>query len=100
MDPLSAVELDRQVAADGQLFANRLPPEKRRLRRGEPAVTVRCMYALARLLQVAGLVIPPLAMIAQLGERIRTGQMLQFLVVAVCLFSSGYLLQQYTGPRN
>lgn len=58
------------------------------------------MYALARLLQFAGLTIPLLAMIAQLSERIRTGQMLQFLVVAVCLFVSGYLLQQYTGPRS
>ncbi|MCC6492569.1 MAG: hypothetical protein IT424_06065 [Pirellulales bacterium] len=58
------------------------------------------MYALGRMLQFAGLAIPPLAMIAQLAERIRTGQMLQFLVVAVCLFGTGYLLQQYTGPRS
>jgi hypothetical protein len=55
---------------------------------------------MARLLQFAGLAIPPLAMVAQLSERIRTGQMLQFLVAAVCLFLSGYLLQQYTGPRT
>jgi hypothetical protein len=58
------------------------------------------MYALARLLQFAGLTIPPLAMVAQLGERIRAGQMLQFLLVAVCLFGAGYLLQQYTSPRQ
>jgi hypothetical protein len=54
------------------------------------------MQFLARLLQIAGLTIPPLAMVAQLMERIRAGQMLQFLVVSVCLFTTGYLLQQFT----
>jgi hypothetical protein len=57
------------------------------------------MQLLARLLQLAGLTIPPLAMVAQLMNRIRAGQMLQFLVVAVCLFSAGYILQVY-GPRK
>jgi hypothetical protein len=56
------------------------------------------MRSVARLLQIVGLTIPPLAMIAQLGERISAGQMLQFLVVAVLLFGVGYLLQQYGGP--
>jgi hypothetical protein len=55
------------------------------------------MRAFARLLQLAGLAIPILAMVAQLMERIRAGQMLQFLVVSVCLFTAGYLLQQYGG---
>ncbi len=55
------------------------------------------MRGLARLLQLVGLTIPPLAMIAQLGERITAGQMLQFLVVAVALFGIGYMLQQYGG---
>jgi hypothetical protein len=55
------------------------------------------MRAFARLLQLAGLTIPILAMVAQLMERIRAGQMLQFLVVSVCLFAAGYLLQQYGG---
>ncbi len=50
------------------------------------------------MLQVVGLAIPPLAMIAQLGERISAGQMLQFLVASVVLFGIGYLLQQYGGP--
>jgi hypothetical protein len=58
------------------------------------------MQPLARLLQFAGLTIPPLAMIAQLTNRIRPGQMLQFLVVSVCLFGVGYVLQQYTAPRK
>jgi hypothetical protein len=58
------------------------------------------MYALARLLQFAGLTIPPLAILAQLSEAIKPGQMLRFLVAAICLFSIGYLVQQTTGKRN
>ncbi len=58
------------------------------------------MHLLARLLQLVGLAIPPLAMVAQLGEKISAGQMLQFLVVSVCLFGTGYLLQQYRGPQD
>jgi hypothetical protein len=58
------------------------------------------MRAFARLLQLAGLTIPILAMVAQLMERIRAGQMLQFLVVSVCLFTTGYLLQQYSGESK
>jgi hypothetical protein len=58
------------------------------------------MRTVARLLQFAGLTIPPLAMVAQLAERIRPGQMLQFLVVAVCLFGAGYLLQTYSGGNR
>ena len=57
------------------------------------------MQAVAKLLQLAGLTIPVLAMVAQLMDRIRASQMLQFLVVAVCLFSAGYILQVY-GPRK
>jgi hypothetical protein len=58
------------------------------------------MRALARLLQLVGLTIPPLAMVAQLAERISAGQMLQFLVVAVGFFGAGYLLQQYGGSKG
>lgn len=57
------------------------------------------MQVIARLLQLAGLTIPILAMVAQLMNRIRAGQMLQFLVVAACLFGVGYILQIY-GPRK
>ena len=55
------------------------------------------MYALGRLLQLVGLTIPPLAIIAQLGDSISAGKMLQFLVMAVGIFGVGYLLQQYSG---
>jgi len=54
------------------------------------------MYAIARLLQIAGLTIPPLAILAQLSDSITLGQMLQFLVAAIALFSIGYLLQTFT----
>lgn len=54
------------------------------------------MFAIARLMQLGGLTIPPLAIIAELSHTITQGQMLMFLVASVCLFSIGYLLQQYT----
>ena len=58
------------------------------------------MRTIARLLQLAGLTIPLLAMVAQLMEKIKAGQMLQFLFISVCLFSVGYLLQTYSRPRK
>jgi hypothetical protein len=58
------------------------------------------MQSVARLLQLAGLTIPLLAMVAQLTNNIKAGQMLQFLAVAVGLFLIGYLLQQFTAPRK
>ena len=55
------------------------------------------MKAIARLLQMAGLVIPPLAMVAQLSDSISTGEMLKFLVVSILLFLLGYTIQRYSG---
>ncbi len=55
------------------------------------------MHTLARLLQLAGLLIPPLAMGAQLNQTISTGRMLQFLMMAIGLFLLGYTLQRYSG---
>jgi hypothetical protein len=55
------------------------------------------MYPVARFLQLAGLTIPPLAIIAQLSETITLGQMLGFLVASIVLFLIGNLLQQYGG---
>ena len=57
------------------------------------------MRSVARLLQLAGLTIPPVAMLAQLSETITLGQMLGFLAASVCLFCVGYLLQQVTGSE-
>ena len=58
------------------------------------------MHTLARLLQLAGLAIPPLAMGAQLSETISTGRMLQFLMVAIGLFVLGYTIQRHSGGRR
>lgn len=54
------------------------------------------MQQLARFLQLVGLTIPPLAMIAQLGNHISAGKMLQFLLVSVGVFVLGYTLQRYS----
>jgi hypothetical protein len=57
------------------------------------------MYTLARFLQVAGLTIPLLAIVAQLMERITLVQMLGFLVVSLAVFYIGNLLQRNSsGP--
>jgi hypothetical protein len=55
------------------------------------------MHTFARLLQLAGLAIPLLAMGAQLSAQISAGRMLQFLAMAVGLFLLGYALQRYSG---
>jgi drug/metabolite transporter (DMT)-like permease len=61
---------------------------------------VLAMYAFARLLQFAALVILPLTIFAQLNESISLGQMLRFLVAGICLFAIGYLLQAYSGKAK
>ncbi len=55
------------------------------------------MYTVARFLQMVGLTIPVLAIVAQLNQAISAGKMLGFLVVSVLVFCIGYLLQRYTG---
>lgn len=57
------------------------------------------MTSLGKLLQLIGLVIPPLAMAAQLAtpDEFSAGKMLQFLAAAVGCFSLGYLLRTYRG---
>lgn len=57
------------------------------------------MYTLARMLQMIGLAIPPLAIISQLNDpdNFGTGEMLKFLLMAVGIFLLGYLLQRYVG---
>jgi hypothetical protein len=55
------------------------------------------MKSVARLLQLVGLTIPPLAIVAQLVNSINLKQMLGFLVASIAVFSIGYLMQQYSG---
>ncbi len=63
-------------------------------------VRVNRMHQLARLLQVIGLAIPPLAMVSQLRSDISSGKMLSFLFVSVCVFLLGYGLQRYSGKPD
>ena len=58
------------------------------------------MYTLSRFLQVLGMAIAPLAMVAQLNNRISVGKMLQFLFVSVGVFMVGYTLQRYRGSSK
>lgn len=53
------------------------------------------MKALGKFLQLAGLTVPPLTIIAQLMESIGTKEMLAFLVASVCAFIMGRLLEGY-----
>jgi hypothetical protein len=53
------------------------------------------MAQLGKLLQFAGLTVPPLAILAQLNESISLGQMLVFLVAAVSMFGIGRILEGY-----
>jgi hypothetical protein len=57
------------------------------------------MYTVGRFLQIIGLTIPPLAIVAELNER-NPGLLLKFLVVAVGIFTIGYLMQRYSGGKS
>lgn len=57
------------------------------------------MASIARLLQLAGLTVPPLAIFAELNHAISLGQMLKFLVASICMFSIGYLMRHYTSSQ-
>jgi hypothetical protein len=78
-------------------YPDRLPTTTPHLPRKLAEGRLPVMHTLARLLQLAGLVIPPLAMAAQLNENISTGPMLQFLMMAMGLFLLGYTLQRHIG---
>ena len=60
------------------------------------------MYSFARLLQMIGLAIPPMAILAQLSNpnEFGTGEMLKFLLMAVGVFLVGYLLQRFGGGAS
>ena len=55
------------------------------------------MYTIARFLQMVGLIILPLTILAQLNNTIDVRQMLGFMVAAILVFMIGYLLQRYSG---
>jgi hypothetical protein len=53
------------------------------------------MRGLGKVMQVLGLVVPPLAIVLQLSETVTLGQMLTMLVAAVCLFWIGRITEGY-----
>lgn len=50
-------------------------------------------YALGRALQVAGLTVPPLAIAAQLADRVGLGVSLLIAGVGILIFYVGYVVQ-------
>jgi hypothetical protein len=55
------------------------------------------MRAVGRAGQWLGLMLPAVAILLELGEHIRLGQMLMMLVAAVCCFWIGRILEGYAG---
>lgn len=58
------------------------------------------MYALARALQLAGLVILPVSIFAQLQEQLTLWQSLTLSAFGVLAFSLGYMLQGLGGGQG
>ena len=54
------------------------------------------MEATGKFLQLAGLIVPPVSIIAQLNESISTKQMLVFLVAAASAFCIGRIVEGYS----
>lgn len=57
------------------------------------------MKRIGQLLQQAGLVVPPLSIVAQLSDAISLGQMLMFLVASVSAFLIGRILEGMATTR-
>ncbi len=53
------------------------------------------MRGFGRLLQMAGLIILPLASLMQLSGEISVGRMLQLLALGICAFGIGWILTTY-----
>ena len=59
------------------------------------------MYTLGRLLQLAGLIILPLAIVNELSHRDPDpGLMLKFMLMGAGIFTLGYLFQRYSGGKT
>ena len=57
------------------------------------------LYTLARLLQVGGLILLPVAMAGQVEGSLDLKQMLMLAGVGVAIFIAGWMLQQATRPK-
>ena len=69
-------------------------PSTRPVKPVEPELT--SVRSIGRLLQFAGLSVPPVSIFLQLTEAISLGQMLTMLVASVCSFGIGRILEGYT----
>jgi hypothetical protein len=66
--------------------------------RGTANRSLLAQYAMAtvgRLMQIVGLVVPPLAIVLQLQNAITAGRMLILLVASVCIFGIGRIVEGY-----
>ena len=54
------------------------------------------MRGVGRVMQIVGLLVPPLAIFMQLSEAISLGQMLTMLVASVCVFGIGRIIEGYS----
>jgi hypothetical protein len=57
------------------------------------------IYKLARLLQLAGLVILPVAMAGDMAGKVELRESLTMSLVGIVVFFAGWLLQQTARPR-
>jgi hypothetical protein len=57
------------------------------------------LYTLGRLLQLAGLIILPVAISGNVAERLDLRESLTWSTIGILVFSAGWLLQQATRPR-
>lgn len=57
------------------------------------------LYTIARLLQLAGLLVVPVAMAGNIAESLDLRQMLVLAGIGIGLFTAGWLLQQVARPK-
>ena len=53
------------------------------------------MRAIGKTLQIVGLALPPLGIVAQLSNAVSLGQMLAMLLAGVCAFYLGRMMEGY-----
>jgi hypothetical protein len=57
------------------------------------------LYSLGRLLQLAGLIILPVAISGNVADRLDLRESLTWSTIGILVFFAGWLLQQATRPR-
>ena len=57
------------------------------------------LYNLGRFLQLAGLLVLPIAMAGEIAESMSLGRMLTWACVGIVIFFAGWMLQQSSGKK-